>query len=156
MELERSIPRSINYQDVLPVAVPAVARRKKFYPVNGTAFNHLGTNEIRVPIHSINSMLDPQHSYIEFFVENNGVRTVAFDLGGAHTFFDEIRVEQGGRVLAREQQHNRLHAAILSVAQVNSDGQLTESTNSQRGLNSGAGGEAGQLAVLGGAQTGDG
>jgi len=99
MELERSIPRSINYQDVLPVAVPAVARRRKFYPVNGTTFNFLGTGEIRVPIHSVNSMLDPQHSYVEYFVFNNGARTFGMDLGGAHTMFEEIRLEQGGRVL---------------------------------------------------------
>jgi len=156
MDLERSIPRSINYQDVLPVAVPAVARRRKFYPVNGTTFNFLGTNEIRVPIHSVNSMLDPQHSYIEFFIQNNGARTVGFDIGGGHTLFDEIRLEQGGRVLAREDEHNRLHAGILSAAQVNSDGQLTESaTQVQRGLNNGGGGEANQLAPAPGGLLGD-
>ena len=147
MELERSIPKSINYQDVLPVAVPAVARRKKFYPANGTTFNHTGSNEIRVEIGSTNSMLDPQHSYVEFFVQNNTAQTVGFDLGGGHVMFKEIRVEQGGRVIAREQEHNRLHAAILSVVQTNSDGQLTESaTQMQKGLNDNGGGQAAQLA----------
>jgi len=156
MELERSIPRSINYQDVLPVAVPAVARRRKFYPVNGTTFNFLGTGEIRVPIHSVNSMLDPQHSYVEYFVFNNGARTFGMDLGGAHTMFEEIRLEQGGRVLAREQNHARLHAGILSAAQVNSDGQLTESAYAtQRGLNDGAGGVVAQVTPEGAGQLGD-
>lgn len=146
MELERSIPRSINYQDVLPVAVPAVARRKKFYPANGTVFNHTGSNEIRVEIGSTNSMLDTQHSYIEYFVQNNTAQTVGFDLGGGHVMFKEVRVEQGGRVLAREQEHNRLHAAILSVVQTNSDGQLTESaTQMQKGCNDPGGGQANQL-----------
>ena len=82
MELTRSIPKSINYQDVLPVAVPAVARRKKFYPANGTTFNFTGSNEIRVEIGSPNTMLDAQHSYIEFFVQNNTAQTIGFDLGG--------------------------------------------------------------------------
>lgn len=149
MELERSIPKSINYQDVLPVAVPAVARRKKFYPANGTTFNFQGSNEIRVEIGSTNAMLDPQHSYIEFFVENNTAQTVGFDLGGAHTMFREIRVEQGGRVIAREQEHNRLHAAILSVTQTNYDGQLTESaTQLQKGCNDRGGGQANQLTPM--------
>lgn len=149
MELERSIPKSINYQDVLPVAVPAVARRKKFYPANGTTFNHTGSNEIRVEIGSTNSMLDPQHSYIEFFVQNNTAQTVGFDLGGGHVMFKEVRVEQGGRVLAREQEHNRLHAAILSVVQTNSDGQFTESvTQMQKGCNERGGGQVAHLAPI--------
>ena len=156
MELERSIPRSINYQDVLPVAVPAVARRKKFYPANGTGFNALGTSEIRVELNSVNAMLDPQHSYLEMFVNNVGANTFGFDLGGAHCLFTEISVEQGGRVLAREQEHNRLHAAILSVAQVNTDGQFTESSYAmQRGGNSNAGGQVAQITPQGGGQTGD-
>lgn len=146
MELTRSIPKSINYQDVLPVAVPAVARRKKFYPANGTTFNFTGSNEIRVEIGSPNSMLDAQHSYIEFFVQNNTAQTIGFDLGGGHAMFREVRVEQGGRVIAREQEHNRLHAAILSATQTNSDGQLTESaTQMQKGCNAPGGGQAAQL-----------
>ena len=149
MELERSIPKSINYQDVLPVAVPAVARRKKFFPANGTVFNHTGSNEIRVEIGSTNSMLDPQHSYIEFFVDNQTGQTIGFDLGGGHVMFKEIRVEQGGRVLAREQEHNRLHAAILSVTQTNFDGQLTESASQmQKGCNDRGGGAANQMVPM--------
>ena len=98
-----AIPASINYQDVLPVAVPAIARRRRFYPQNGTQFDNVGTSEIRVEIGSVNSLLDPAHSYIEFFVRNvtNPAQTCGFDLGGGHVLFDEVWVEQGGRVLAR-------------------------------------------------------
>ena len=159
MDMERSIPKSINYQDVLPVAVPAVARRRRFYPQNGTVFNSVGTSEIRIEIGSTNSLLDVQHSYIEMFVRNNNAaRTVGYDIGGGHVFFDEVRVEQAGRVLAREQAHNRLHAGILSMTQTSTQGQLAESiTQLQRGLNSRAGGDAGQTAPIGagGGITGD-
>ena len=142
MDMERAIPKSINYQDVLPVAVPAVARRRRFYPQNGTSFNAVGTREIRIEIGSVNSLLDPQHSYLEMFVQNtNGAQSIGFDIGGGHVLFDEVRVEQAGRVLAREQAHNRLHAGILSQAQTNYDGQLSESiTQQQRGLNQIGGG----------------
>ena len=147
--MSSAIPASINYQDVLPVAVPAIARRRRFYPQNGTQFDNVGTSEIRVEIGSVNSLLDPQHSYIEFFVRNitAPAQTCGFDLGGGHVLFDEVWVEQGGRVLARQQAHNRLHAGILSACQVSENGQLTESiTQGQRGLNSGAGGGGAQLA----------
>ncbi len=157
--MERSIPRSINFQDVLPVAVPAVARRRRFYPANGTNFNALGTSEIRIELQSQNALLDVQHSYLEMFVQNqNAAATLGFDIGGGHVMFEEVRVEQAGRVLAREQSHNRLHASILSATQVNTDGQLAESINQvQRGLNSRAGGAAGQIAPIGngGGITGD-
>ena len=157
--MERSIPKSINYQDVLPVAVPAVARRRRFFPANGTTFNAAGSNEIRIEVGSTNSLLDPQHSYLEFLCQNvNAAQTVGLDIGGGHVLFDEVRVEQGGRVLAREQSHNRLHASILSTTQTNTEGQLSESlSQTQRGLNSRAGGNAGQITPIafGGGVTGD-
>lgn len=125
---DRSIPKSIDYQDVLPVAVPAVARRRRYYPQNGTIFNEVGSREIRIELSSTNAMLDPAHSYLEFFVFNldGGGATFGADLGGGHCLFDEIRVEQGGRVLAREQEHHRLHAGILSASQESFDGYITE------------------------------
>ena len=115
MEEQRSLPKSIDYTDVLPQSVPAVARRKKFYPVNGTAFSAGGTREIRVPIHSTNGMLDPLQSYIEFEVENtSGAHTLGPDIGGGNVYFEEIRIEQGGRVLTKTTNFNRLHSAILA------------------------------------------
>jgi len=156
MEVARGIPKSIDYNDVLPVAVPAVARRRRFYPQGGASgFNALGTREIRIEIGSVNSLLDVQHSYLEMFAENRSAQNVGFDIGGGHVLFDEVRVEQAGRVLAREQEHNRLHAGILSVAQTNTDGQLSESLGQQqRGLNA-AGGAAGKIAPEAIGQTGE-
>ena len=70
MEEQRALPKSIDYSDVLPQSVPAVAKRKKFYPVNGATFTPAGTREIRVPIHSTNGMMDPLQSYIQFEIRN--------------------------------------------------------------------------------------
>ena len=140
--LERSLPYQINYQDVLPVAVPAIARRRKFYPANGTTFSAGGTSEIRIEVGSTNALLDTHHSYIEMVLTNTSAQTFGFDIGSTDVLFREIRVEQGGRVLAREQEHNRLHAAVLSQAQVSMEGQLTDSiVGGQRGLNNGVGGQ---------------
>tara|TARA_R100000388_G_scaffold94665_1_gene82651 strand:- start:1187 stop:2695 length:1509 start_codon:yes stop_codon:yes gene_type:complete len=159
MDMERSIPKSINYQDVLPVAVPAIARRQRFFPQGGASgFNFTGTREIRIEIQSVNALLDPQHSYLEMFVNNTTAQTVAFDIGGGHVLFDEVRVEQMGRVLAREQFHNRLHAGILSQAQTSYDGQMSESINQQqRALNNAGGGVANKVLPIpqGGGVNGD-
>ena len=43
MDMERAIPKSINYQDVLPVAVPAVARRRTISILRGV---HLDFNAL--------------------------------------------------------------------------------------------------------------
>jgi len=152
-----AVPASISYEDVLPVAVPAVARRRRYYPQNGTTFNALGTQEIRIELSSQNALLDAAHSYLEFFVFNNNTgQTFAPDLGGGHVFFDEISVEQAGRVIAREQAHNRLHAGILSSAQVNDNGQYAESvTQVQRGGNDGGGGAGSQMQPCAPALDGD-
>tara|TARA_R110002020_G_scaffold6056_2_gene25369 strand:+ start:4471 stop:5931 length:1461 start_codon:yes stop_codon:yes gene_type:complete len=148
--MERTLPKSINYQDVLPLSVPAIARRRRFYPQNGTSFNVDGTQEIRIQIESPNSLLDAQMSYLEFEVVNNttggGAKTFGFDQGGGAVMFQTVRVEQGGRVLSEIQAHNRLHATLLDPVQVSSDGKVTESlTQGQRGFNS-IGGFAGAVA----------
>ena len=69
--MERSVPSSIDYSNVLPQAIPAIARRRKFYPQNGTSFNFNGSREIRIEIGSVNSLMDASHSYFEFTVENS-------------------------------------------------------------------------------------
>ena len=139
--MERTLPSTINYQDVLPLSVPAIARRRRFFPQNGTSFNAAGSNEIRIEIGSMNSMLDASHSYLEFeIVNNNALQTCGIDAGGGAIFFDTLRVEQGGRVLSELQAYNRLHAAVLDPVQVDHNGKVTESlTQGQRGFNANAG-----------------
>jgi len=145
--MERTLPSTINFQDVLPLSVPAIARRRRFYPQNGTSFNSGGTNEIRIEISSPNSLLDAGHSYLEFeVVNNNAAATLGFDMGGGAILFDTVRVEQGGRVLSELQAYNRLHASIIDPVQVSYQGKMTQSiTGGQRGAN-GAAGVAGAVA----------
>lgn len=145
----RSLPKSISYDDVLPQAIPAVARRRKFFPQNGTTFNFIGSREIRIDINSLNSLLDPTHSYLEFEVRNtNAAATFGFDLGGGNCVFQNMRVEQGGRVLTEIREYHRLHAGILNYAQDSTNGQFTNSlVSAQRAMNGAAGGLAGMTAV---------
>ena len=134
--MERSVPSSIDYSNVLPQAIPAIARRRKFYPQNGTSFNFNGTREIRIEIGSVNSLMDASHSYFEFTVENTGPNTFGFDMGGGNCMFKSMRVEQGGRVLTEIQEYNILHSGILNPSQDSHDGQVTSSLiNLQRGFN---------------------
>lgn len=145
----RSLPKSISYEDVLPQAIPAVARRRKFYPQNGTSFNFIGSREIRIEVGSINSLLDPSHSYLEFECRNTNAAaaTFGYDLGGGNCLFKAMRIEQGGRVLNEIREYNRLHAAILNYAQDSTNGQFTNSlVSAQRGMNAAGGGLAGQTA----------
>jgi len=154
--MERTLPSTINFQDVLPLSVPAIARRRRFFPQNGTSFNSGGTNEIRIEIASPNSLLDVSHSYLEFeVVNNNAAATFGFDLGGGAILFDTVRVEQGGRVLSELQAYNRLHASIIDPVQVSYQGKMTQSlTQGQRGGNGGAG-VAGAVAVAAAGLNGD-
>ena len=144
----RSLPKSIDYSDVLPKAIPAVARRRKFYPQNGTSFNFIGTREIRIEIGSVNSLMDPSHSYLEFECRNtNGAATFGYDIGGGNCLFQNVRVEQGGRVLTEVREYHRLHSAILNYCQDSTNGQFTNSlTSAQRGMNGAAGGPAAAIA----------
>lgn len=125
--MSRSIPKSIDYQDVLPVAVPAIARRRRYFAQNGSVFNFFGSNEIRIEIGSANSLLDTRHSYMEIDVANNSGQSFGFDVGGAHCLFESVRVEQGGRVLSETQSFNRLCCSVLNVAQDSTDGSYTQS-----------------------------
>ena len=59
--MERVLPKTIDYTDVLPLAVESKARRRTFFPVNGQSFTAIGANIIRIDI-SADALLDTQHS----------------------------------------------------------------------------------------------
>jgi len=127
--MDRKMPSSIDYSDVLPLSVPAVSRRRKFFPVNGGEFSDTGSNEIRIPISSTNALLDAEHSYLDFTITNTNVapaaRTFSIDAGGAAMFFSRVRVEQQGRVLSDTQEYNRLVASIINPVSETGDGRLS-------------------------------
>ncbi|MCP4585697.1 hypothetical protein [Pseudoalteromonas sp.] len=130
------MPSTIDYSRMLPLSIPAMASRRKYFPSNGSTFSRQGNRQIRIEIAHPSALLDPTHSYIELRVANTGAQTFGADLGGANVFFENIRVEQGGKLLSYTQQSNRLHSAILAPVMTNCEGSATESiTEGQRAYN---------------------
>lgn len=136
MEEPRVMPSTIDYSRMLPLSIPAMASRRKYFPSNGSTFSRQGNRQIRIEIGHPSALLDPTHSYLELRVSNAGAQTFGADLGGANVFFENIRLEQGGKLLSYTQQSNRLHSAILAPVMTNSEGSATESiTEGQRAYN---------------------
>jgi len=126
--LERRMPSTIDYSDVLPMSVPAVSRRRKFYPVNGGEFRAEANSEIRIQIDSTTALLDPAHSYLEFTITNfDPAATLSLDAGGAAMFFSRVRVEQQGKVLSDTQEYNRLVASVINPCTETAGGRLAGS-----------------------------
>ena len=134
----RSLPKNIDYSDVLPQSVPAIQRRRKFYPANGATFSNKSNKQIRIEVSSPNALLDPSNSYIEFDVRNtDGAITFGADIGGGAIFFDTLSIEQGGRVLSKCQEYNKLNSKILAMTQEQLGGKLQDSIKGLTRANSG-------------------
>ncbi len=118
----RVMPSTIDYSSMLPMSVPAMASRRKFFPVNGSTFSAEGNRQIRIELPHTSALLDPTHSYLQLALRNQGANNVGLDLGGANCLFESVRVEQGGRLLSYTQASNRLHSAILAPVQMTSEG----------------------------------
>ena len=149
----RVMPSTIDYSSMLPLSIPSMAHRRKFFPSNGSTFSNLGNRQIRIEIGHPSALLDPTHSYLDILVRNSGANTFGLDIGGANCFFSSVRVEQGGKLLSYTQASNRLHSAILAPVQTSGEGIATEScTEDQRAYNSAP---AASQAPSAPAQTGD-
>ena len=136
MEEPRVMPSTIDYSRMLPLSIPAMASRRKYFPSNGSTFSRQGNRQIRIEIGHPSALLDASHSYLEIRLSNNGAQTFGMDLGGANCLFENIRLEQGGKLLSYTQASNRLHSAILAPVMTNSEGAATEGiTESQRSYN---------------------
>lgn len=126
--LVRKMPSTIDYSDVLPMSVPAVSRRRKFFPTNGGEFRAEGNSEIRIPIDSTTALLDPAHSYLQFTIQNfDPAVTLSLDAGGAAMFFSRVRVEQQGKVLSDTAEYNRLVASVINPCTETAGGRLAGS-----------------------------
>lgn len=120
------MPSTIDYSTMLPLSIPAMASRRKFFPSNGSTFSRQGNRQIRIEVGHPSALLDASHSYLEFRVQNaNAAATFGVDLGGANCFFENIRIEQAGKLLSYTQASNRLHSAILAPVQMSSEGIAT-------------------------------
>lgn len=120
--MERVLPKTLDYTDVLPLAVESRARRRTFFPINGQKFASNGANIIRIDL-SADALLDTQHSYLRFKFSPKE-RNCGIDTAGGHSFIRRLRVEQSGTVLEDINSYNRLMGAIVLPCQ---------STNEHRG-----------------------
>ncbi len=133
---ERQLPSTIDYSRVLPMSIPALAKRHKFYPQNGTTFSFIGTDEIRIQVSSQNALLDAAHGYLEFELRNTtaapGALNFGPDSGGAMNYFRRCAVEQGGKILSEVHEVNRLYAAVLNPCQLASSGCASDGIRGSR------------------------
>ena len=128
MSVERVLPKTLDYTDVLPLAVESKARRRTFFPTNGATFASDGANIIRIDL-SADALLDTQHSYLRFTVAidptGGAGNSCGFDYAGGHSFIRRLRVEQSGTVLEDIQSYNRLMGAIVLPCMSGADHKFT-------------------------------
>ena len=114
----RVAPRQLLYQDQLPLAISSRSHRRIFHPEGANEYGASGgtrTNIIRIPI-SADSMLDAQHSYLQFTLHNTGGNPMALDITPA-SIIRRIRLESAGATLEEIVGYNKLYNSILFPAQ---------------------------------------
>ena len=117
--MERVLPKTIDYTDVLPLAVESKSRRRTFFPTNGSIFQDDTNNIVRIYF-SADALLNTQHSFLPFpgtFPAN----TVGIDFAGGHSFIRRLRVEQSGTILEDIQNYNKLMGGIVLPCQCGHD-----------------------------------
>ena len=117
--MERVLPKTIDYTDVLPLAVESKSRRRTFFPTNGQTFTDNTNNIVRIDI-SADALLDTQHSYLRF-TGTFAANTVGLDFAGGHSFIRRLRIEQSGTILEDIQAYNKLMGGIVLPCQCGSD-----------------------------------
>ena len=126
--MERVLPKTIDYGDVLPLAVESRSRRRTFFPVNGQEFSSAGANIIRIDL-SADALLDTQHSYLRFNVKTTGAITAGMDYSGGHGFIRRLRIQQSGTILEDINNYNRLMGAVVLPCQSGSEHTLERSAS---------------------------
>ena len=115
----RVAPRQLLYQDQLPLAISSRSHRRIFHPEGANEYGASGgtrTNIIRIPI-SADSMLDAQHSYLQFTLHNTSAADpMALDITPA-SIIRRIRLESAGSTLEEIVGYNKLYNSILFPAQ---------------------------------------
>jgi hypothetical protein len=117
--MERVLPKTIDYTDVLPLAVESKARRRTFFPTNGQSFTDNTNNIVRIDI-SADALLDTQHSYLRF-TNTFAANAAGVDFAGGHSFIRRLRVEQSGTILEDIQNYNKLMGGIVLPCQTGWD-----------------------------------
>ena len=146
-----SIPDSIDYTSILPMAVESRARRRGFVPSNGASFVSNQNNIIEIPV-SASAFLDTKHSFLRMNFLNTTGQTFGVDYGGGHGLISRLRILQGGTVLSDCREYGRLMSSIILPCAANQTNLTTRSIKEgQRFANSATAGGAGVLAPAAGA-----
>ena len=137
-----SIPDSIDYTSILPMAVESRVRRRGFVPSNGASFVSTQNNIIEIPV-SASAFLDTKHSYLRMNFLNTTGQSFGVDFGGGHGLISRLRVLQAGTVLSDCREYGRLMSSIILPCQGDQSSLSTRSIKEgQRFGNSAAGGAA--------------
>ena len=140
-----SIPDTIDYTSILPMAVESRVRRRGFVPSNGASFVSDQNNIIEIPV-SASAFLDTRHSYLRMNFLNTAGFTLGVDFGGGHGLIQRLRILQGGTVLSDCREYARLMSSIILPCQGNQTNLATRSIKEgQRFANSAVAGGAGVL-----------
>jgi len=120
MESGRKLPRNADYMSHLPLAMPSMAKRRNYFPVNGQSFTSTGNNIIRIDV-SGDAFLDTKNSYLTFRFNNTTGQAMGFDFGNGHGFIRRLRIEQAGNVLTDCNSYGKLLSSILLPCQGDRD-----------------------------------
>ena len=146
-----SIPDSIDYTSILPMAVESRVRRRGFVPSNGASFTSTQNNIIEIPV-SASAFLDTRHSFLRMNFLNTTGASFGVDFGGGHGLIRRLRIMQGGTVLSDCREYGRLMSSIILPCQSTEDSLSTRSIkDGQRygnGTVGGVGGVTGVAAAL--------
>jgi len=118
--MERVAPRQVAYENQLPLAIESKSQRRKFFPEGATTYGPNGnanghTSIIRIPINA-DSLLDCQHSYLQFKINNlEGGQTLGLDVGMPH--IKRVRIESAGTTLEDIDQYGKLFGSVLFPTQ---------------------------------------
>jgi len=135
-----SVPDSIDYTSILPMAVESRVRRRGFVPSNGASFVSNQNNIIEIPV-SASAFLDTKHSALRMNFLNTTGQTFGVDFGGGHGLIRRLRILQGGTVLSDCREYGRLMSSIILPCQSTEDSLSTRSIkDGQRYANGTVGG----------------
>ena len=109
--MEAVLPKSINYLDTLPKAIPSERKRRNFFAANGTQYRPGQT--IIIEVQDTRAFLDTQSSFLRFTLTNQGAGDFQPEFGGGYACIRNFRVQQAGNTIMNIQEYSRLYNAII-------------------------------------------
>lgn len=142
--MERQAPRQIMYENQLPLAIESKSQRRLFFPEGGSTYgptsNGAHPNIIRIPINA-DSLLDVQHSYLQFKINNKTAGCLGLDIGVP--FIRRLRIESAGTTLEDIEEYGKLYGGVLFPVQA-STGAVADASITTGGI----GGSVGALSAI--------